>query len=233
MSASGRTVVDCILLAADDLSREMSTFSAEDLVVKAWRLYPDRFGLQGYASMYPDSNRVLTKIMGASGRLRKDGLIERTGEKRYRLTEAGRREAARLSALHPNAGAAEHLESAAPKRLAGIDRSLLVVLHRLRNSKAFRKFQRVEPLSFSDVAAFLNISARSTANQLNVRIAEARAALDAARNAMRAKSATLPGKNEVFVSEDIEQLDDLMRTILTKFAADLAIIRSRSDERYL
>ena len=61
------TVVECILLAAKSLSDLSGTFSAEDLVVRAWDLFPDQFGLQGYASKYPDSNRVLTKIMVRCG----------------------------------------------------------------------------------------------------------------------------------------------------------------------
>ena len=65
---SGRlTVPEKLLLAALEARKRSATFTAEDLVVAAWRLYPDTFGLSGYADQYPDSNRVLTNIMGTKG----------------------------------------------------------------------------------------------------------------------------------------------------------------------
>ena len=71
-------------------------FTAEQLIVKAWEMDKDLFGLQGYADQHPDSNRILTNIMGNKG-LKGKGWIERVGEKQYRLTASGSRIALKLS----------------------------------------------------------------------------------------------------------------------------------------
>src|SRR5579875_20937 len=82
------TVPGRILSCAAELDRERGTFTAEDLVVRCWERFPDTFGLQGYADKHPDSNRVLTNIMGTKG-MRGKGWLRKVGEKQYRLTSAG------------------------------------------------------------------------------------------------------------------------------------------------
>jgi hypothetical protein len=63
-------------------------FSAEDLVVRAFELFPETFSLKGY-SQYPNSNAVLTQVMGRSAPLIVRGWVAKTGTKRYRLTPKG------------------------------------------------------------------------------------------------------------------------------------------------
>src|ERR1700733_5140009 len=82
------TVPQKLLLAALEARKKSATFTAEDLIVQAWKLYPDTFGLSGYGDLYPDSNRVLTNIMGTKG-MRGKGWLRKVGEKQYRLTSAG------------------------------------------------------------------------------------------------------------------------------------------------
>ena len=56
-----------VLLAAEDLDLNgQSPLTAEDIVVAAWRKFPDSFSMEGHAQ-YPDSNRVYTKLMGKKG----------------------------------------------------------------------------------------------------------------------------------------------------------------------
>ena len=89
------TVPDKLLLAAYGLEQTgTSPFSAEDLVVSAWRKFPDTFGLAGYRGgagglSFPDSNRVFAEIMGSKP-VRKSGMLAKVGSKMYQLTEAGR-----------------------------------------------------------------------------------------------------------------------------------------------
>lgn len=82
------TVPQKLLLAALKAREATPTFTAEDLVVQAWTLYPDTFGLAGYSKLYPDSNRILTNIMGGKG-MRSEGWLRKVGEKQYRLTSQG------------------------------------------------------------------------------------------------------------------------------------------------
>ena len=88
------SIADKLLIAALDIEKAgKKEFSAEDLVVSAWKKFPDAFGLQGYLdengkSIYPNSNRVYAEIMGSKP-LRKRGLFQKVGNKMYKLTEAG------------------------------------------------------------------------------------------------------------------------------------------------
>src|SRR5205807_468685 len=84
------TVPEKILLAADKLEKAgQSPFSAESLIVAAWQQSPRTFGLKGYADQYPDSNKVLSSIMGEKGLARRGWLVK-MGQKLYALTREGR-----------------------------------------------------------------------------------------------------------------------------------------------
>src|ERR1700689_3173266 len=84
------TVPEKILLAAFQLEEQgQSPFSAEALVVAAWQKFPRTFGLKGYSDLYPDSNKVLTSIMGEKGLARRGWLVK-MGQKLYNLTRDGR-----------------------------------------------------------------------------------------------------------------------------------------------
>lgn len=63
-------------------------FSSEDLVVSAYETYPDEFAMKGYPQ-FPDSNPVLTQIMGKKAVVIVRGWIEKVGTKKYRLTPKG------------------------------------------------------------------------------------------------------------------------------------------------
>ena len=217
------TVVEKILAAASELDATHGTFTAEDLVVRAWRRWPETFGLQGYSDIYPDSNRVLTKIMGVSSPLRARGWLVRVGTKRYRITDAGR-----SAAMSRNP--TTELE---PERLARLGRSSISLLRRLLESAALRKYKTGERLTFGDLAAFWNISARSSANQMNARRAEADHAIVEASALTAAAPLRLPGTAIVVSQRDVEMLRELTSELETSFAEELATINSRSDERRL
>src|SRR5580765_453369 len=90
------TVPEKILVAAESLDKQgQSPFSAEALIVGSWQKFPRTFGLKGYAEQYPDSNKVLTSIMGERG-LAKRGWLAKMGQKLYSLTKEGKSAANRL-----------------------------------------------------------------------------------------------------------------------------------------
>ena len=89
------TTLKKVLIAAAMLDGDQQTFSAEDVIVRAWRAFPESFGLSGYREEHPDSNRVLAKLMGSLG-LCGRGWLEQTNTKTYRLTPAGRKMARSL-----------------------------------------------------------------------------------------------------------------------------------------
>lgn len=89
------TLAEKILCAALRLDVEQGDFRAEDLVVRAWKDFPESFGLRGYGGQYPDARGVLSKVYGAAG-LRAEGMLVEIVTRWFRLTRAGRGRAARL-----------------------------------------------------------------------------------------------------------------------------------------
>src|SRR5262249_5455422 len=92
----GLTVPEKILLGAHALEEAgQSPFSAEALIVSAWQKFPQAFGLKGYAEQYPDSNKILSSIMGEKG-LAKRGWLAKMGQKMYSLSRDGKQVVRRL-----------------------------------------------------------------------------------------------------------------------------------------
>jgi hypothetical protein len=222
------TVPEKILVAALALEAAGKTaFTAEDLVVGAWRTYKDTFGLQGYADQYPDSNRVLTNIMGTKG-LRGKGWIIKIGEKKYRLTEAGRAAAKDFSTDVP----------LSEGRAGGLSREAITVLERLAVSPPARKAEGgdpVENLTFTDASAFWGISARSSANVLRARLREVEEVLSAAELTTKQGDRILPtGHIPVRLTvELVRRLRSVDQAMRAKFARELELIEKRVDERRL
>lgn len=98
------TVRQKILVAAVALSSDAESFSAEDLIVRAWELFPESFALRGFDGKYPDSNRVLAKLSGSDG-LCGLGWLEHTDQRTYRATKKGRAVARQLAGVQSAVGA--------------------------------------------------------------------------------------------------------------------------------
>jgi hypothetical protein len=111
------TTANKILVAASHLAEENDTFTAEDLIVRAWTDFPESFGLTGYRDRYPDSNRVLSKLMGSVG-LCSRGWLEQVSTKLYRITPGGRKFAAALGEAAPSNDDAPSRRAKAPRALA-------------------------------------------------------------------------------------------------------------------
>jgi hypothetical protein len=222
--ANELTVPEKIVSCAVDLDREKGTFTAEDLIVRCWERFPDTFGLRGYAEKYPDSNRILTNIMGVKG-LRGKGWLRKIREKHYRVTEAGRQAVA---------SRAETQEASPDHRAASLTRETTDILERLFTSRAFQKFRMKEELTFGDLCSFWNISPRSNAYQLNVATSDASAALLAAEAWLQSKgvgSLDLPRTNVHLARGDLHLAQSLQKHLAEAFARELDVIRTRSDER--
>ncbi len=85
------TVREKLVLAAHALGE--GTFRAQQLVVRAWEMFPESFSLQGHA--LPCSNTVYSKLSGRDGLVER-GLLVQTGERRYALSAKGLCSAATL-----------------------------------------------------------------------------------------------------------------------------------------
>jgi hypothetical protein len=226
------TVPEKLLLAALKARETTPTFTAEDLVVQAWTLYPDTFGLAGYSKLYPDSNRILTNIMGGKG-MRAKGWLRKVGEKLYRLTSQGINDGEAL--LTRVATQAD--DHAAPKDAlrAELDRQTARALERLLTTQAAQKAlrDRMEQITFHEASGFWDITARSNANTLLSRLNDTELLLSRAADALTgAGTADDIRLSQATVSlADIQKLLEAHAWMQGQFKAELDILRRRTDER--
>jgi len=213
-------------LAIEEEGKER--FSSEDLVVMAWKKFPEAFGLSGYVDekgspLYPNSNRIYAEIMGSKP-LRKNGLIKKVGSKMYQLTELGRSRANSLRIIKTEntiekwALAREHIE----------------FIRRLFESKAAKKYRedKKEDISFFDACGFWGISAASNAKDLWSRFAELENTLSTAIRSIFGKEyVQLKHGGERFSEKDITGLLEIHQFLQGKFGPEIEYIKKRTDER--
>lgn len=222
------SISEKLLLTAYDLEESgCRPFSAENLVVSAWRKFPDAFGLAGYRNndgqlSYPDSNRVFAEIMGSKP-IRKRGLLTKVGSKMYQLTEAGREHARFLLGRFDES----HIEKAA------LAREIEKELKRLFRSKAVEKVRnkRFADLTFYDACAFWGISPRNSAIELEGGIANFKKVVESARMVVQEKAATFEHGGYAFRANDLDELLEVHSELLKRFHEEMEVIQKRTDER--
>lgn len=222
------TIAEKLLLAALKVREGSKTFSAEDLVVEAWKMFPDSFGLAGYADKYPDSNRILTNIMGTKG-MRGKGWLRKVGEKRYQVTSKALSDGADLIVR------SEELPGKAGYLRAELDRKASVALERLLVTNASQKIlgEMAGELTFNDACGFWDITVRSNANTLNVRLNEVTVLLDQAKKLIenRDDSEGLKLSQDTITRKEIGDLIQAHSEMQETFKAELNVIKRRTDER--
>lgn len=223
------SIADKLLIAALEIEKSgKREFSAEDLVVSAWKKFPDAFGLQGYLdeqgkAIYPNSNRVYAEIMGSKP-LRKQGLFQKVGNKIYKLTEAGLSRAKSIS----------NLSSEKSPEKWSLAREKVEQIRRLFESKVSQKIRsgHAKEVSFFDACGFWGISPRSGAKDLWSRFAHIEAVLDEAEKALGPRSAVSSIHGAIpYTAEDFKKLRSIHETLQEKFAKDIEVIEIRTDER--
>jgi len=229
---NGLNIQEKLLIAAAALEAQgRSRFSAEDLVVTAWRKYPDAFGLAGYTDdaglpLYPNSNRVYAEIMGSKP-LRKNGWLRKVGSKMYQLTEAGRAQARNVATR-----VKDSVDTPVEKWTLG--REQVEFVRRLFESRAAKKVRagELDAVSFFDAAAFWGISAASNANDLRVRFADIEAVLSKAERSLASREIVQVRHGSVqFAMADLKGLKETHALLQDRFAPELAVIMARTDER--
>jgi hypothetical protein len=220
--------MDKLAVAAYSIDKDRTgPFTAEDLVVMAWRLYPDTFGLPGYVdntgvALYPDSNRVFAEVMGSKP-LRKRGIIGKVGSKQYQLTISGRDYAQKL--LEENDSSRGHKSSFS--RLVKQD------IDKLLNSKAYVKFSNNmgSEITFFDACSFWGISPRSSAIEFEGRVANLVSLIKALQKEIGGGSVSLKHGGHLLGEREARALSDLHSMLMEKFKEEVAHILSRKDER--
>ena len=221
------SVAEKLLLAAHDLEKQgRRPFSAEDLVISAWRRFPDAFGLAGYHDesgqlRYPNSNRVFAEIMGSKP-IRKKGLLIKVSRRMYQLTEAGQEQVKLL----------QERRSKTHIKRAGLARETEKELKRLFASKALDKFRnnRSEELTFYDACAFWGISPRSSAIELEGRIANLLAVVESARRIANKKMISFEHSGFAFGDSDLNVVLKVHQELLDRFQNEISTIQKRKQE---
>ena len=220
------SVADKLVVAAHQMRvAGKSPFTAEDLVVAAWRAYPDTFGLPGYAdsdgrSAYPDSNRVFAEIMGTKP-VRQRGYLVKVGNKLYQLTEAG-------------ADYAEGLKAeAVGTEKVGLARPLKDELERLLKAKATDKLKagRIDEITFHDACGFWKISSRSSAIEFTGRYNNIEKLIASAKSAAHDKGIALRHGGGAITLAEVNSLQELHHLMRERFAAEIDVLLRRTDQR--
>jgi hypothetical protein len=174
---------------------------------------------KGYAELYPDSNKVLTSLMGEKG-LAKRGWLNKVGQKLYALTREGRQMVRRLR--HEDA-------PPAPSESVALSRENDKMLQALYASTAVRKFQdgHKQELTFADACRFWNITENLAGPVLDARLHAHRAALADIERTVRNSQAVL-SDGRVFTFDDASLLNDLHLYLEDRFARHLTLLRNRS-----
>lgn len=218
-----KSIMEKLLIAALDLEKEgHKSFSAEDFVVAAWRKFPDAFGLAGYRDKYPDSNRVFAEIMGSKP-IRKKGLLVKTGEKMYQLTDSGRLCARQLLYDYENPNS---------QKIA-FSREIKKELRSYLESKALLKFkqQRASDITFFDFCVLFGVSPGSSSIELSGRLSNFDRIISEADMITRKQSFSFEHGGPEISNAEIKLLIKLKDFLLEKFEKEISIINKRVDER--
>ena len=137
----------------------------EDIVVQAWKMWPEEFGLRGYVHEYPDSSDLHKPLYGP---LKREGLV-RSSNKKFGLTERG------LAVI-------ERSRSGGP-RLAGrgrLERDEKAEVLRLVDRPAVRMLPNPDELLDTDLYDFYGVTVRTKPAEFAGRLKTVDAAIDAA-----------------------------------------------------
>ena len=215
-----------VLLAAVDCSGGdlAHSFTAEDLLLAAWKRDPLAWGLRGYEDKHPDSERIYVELDRASvggrnvrGGLVGIGLLEKIRQRTYRLTPAGLAEASTVAGADPSIqGKAE--------------RALADGIGRLLSHSVFREWLKdpALPKYFRDAGHFWEIAPGTPPSVIKTRIAGIDNTLRTARSLLDEKGvegiAARHGK-ALFERADIDRVSEFQGTLKLRFAKELATLQ--------
>lgn len=140
--------------------RGQNPFTAEALVVQAWKDSPRTFGLAGFADQYPDANKALASLMGEKGLVRRGWFVQPVkGSKLYHLSDQARAEVRRIQSGTPTTGpvANGHTTHMLPK--IQVSESCELAVCSLLRLPAYSKFRggQSELITWPDAEAFVSL----------------------------------------------------------------------------
>jgi DNA-binding PadR family transcriptional regulator len=195
------------------------TFTMEDLVVWAWDRDNSAWGLRGYESRFPDSDK-LQKDMGSRGAGQKGvvdmGWVERVGRRVYRLTSGGLAAYAALDEAEP-----------ALQEKAG--RELEAEVRRILEHPVFRDWLKdnSKPRYFREAGHFWGIAPGTPARTVRERVDRVEETLRGALTLLDKKQTDVIAANRgriLFDRTDIQRCLEFQSTLKSRFARDLSML---------
>jgi hypothetical protein len=218
------TVPEKILLAAENLEKQgQSPFTAEMLIVASWQRFSSTFGLKGFTEKYPDSNKILSSIMGEKGLARRGWLVK-MGQKLYALTREGRNVIRRVMM--------EEEEDAPAGSVQRMSREHERFLKVLFDSSAVQKFEdnRKHELSFADACRFWSITENMKGELLDEKLEDMNTTLAELDRILADVDAEMSG-GRVVTAGEIRVMTNIHRYMQDRFERHLNLLRSRASKR--
>ena len=207
VQSKGRERQEKILQAIYEVAGGTTKVCAyEDVVVQAWKMWPEEFGLRGYVHDYPDSSDLHKPLYGP---LKREGLV-RSSNKKFGLTERGVAAVERLR-RGPQVGMRER---------GRLERDAKAEILRLADRPAIGLLPNPDQLLDTDLYDFYGVTVRTRPAEFAGRLTTVDAAIDAA---VKAKDPSI----------GLEQVAMVVATrdaLKTRFA-DLIAARSAVKEK--
>ena len=185
--------------------------------MRVHHLFPDDFSLKGYRE-HPDSNAVLTQLMGIKAPLIVRGWIEKTGTKQYRTTPKGLHDLSNLTAdlVDP---------VVATEATVSIERKQDESIGRLMTSTAFELFKqdRTSEITFHQFCRFIGLSARDKWQRVAGRLESVKHLIGEARRLGEGGQGLRVHleRNYTFTAEDLRLLSAVYDDLTTRFRKEM------------
>lgn len=214
------TLNDKVLLASLFLSKVdiKKSFTAEDILIKAWNDDKSAFGLRGHENDFPDSNKLYTKLDGKGGLVSK-GLLKKVSDRTYSLTEAG-------------LAAALDLKPSKEEEQIKLDRQLQESVTKIINHDVFRDWLKDpnKPKQFRDAGWFWGIAPGTPPKIVEERLNAVEKTLMIAKdrlNKLGVSQVVEQRGKKLFNIKDIELCLEFINTLKNRFKHELKILLER------
>jgi hypothetical protein len=201
-------------------------FTAEDLLLAAWRRDPAAWGLRGHERQHPDSEKIYKELDRVSVRGRNVrgglvglGLLEKIRQRTYRLTAAG------LTVASESAGADPSMRGTAERRLADAVAAILshpVLQEWLKDPST--------PRHFRDAGYFWGIAPGTPPSVIRARIADVDNMLEKARGVLDNKGVeeiSVHHGRALFDRKDVGRAMEFHSALKQRFARDLSTLQGK------
>jgi hypothetical protein len=206
-----QVLLSALECSGGDLHRQ---FTAEDLVVTAWKRNPLAWGLRGHEREHPDSEKIYKELDSrGKGDMVGLGLLEKVEPRIFKLTPAGLTAASELDP--DNVGARER----AQRELESAVRRLIdhpVFIQWLKDREAVSRFR--------DASHFWGIAPGTPARVVRDRVNSVDATLTAAFEYLEKHGideVSLRGGRRLFDRQDLDRLREFQNSMKERFAHDL------------